>query len=126
MRNLHRNHCVDPDERGVAAAIRKVGSSTAQGQDRLAVLHLRHLGEHGLAFVTELFNLSVARVGFLEIWKNSVKKGFHETRVASPLVDLEIETFNRFTNSIGTSKWNFRFPKSSINHFRIVLIRLRI
>ena len=38
----------------------------------LSKLHLRHLGEHGLAFMTELFNLSVAGVDILTIWKNSV------------------------------------------------------
>ena len=47
---------------GVAAAIRKAGR----------VLHLRHLGEHGFAFLTELFNLSVAGVYIQAFWKNSV------------------------------------------------------
>ena len=60
------------DERGVAAAIRKAGSSTAQTPDGLTVLHLSHLGKHGLAFLMELFNLSVARVDILAIWNNSV------------------------------------------------------
>ena len=59
-------------EVGVAAAIRKVGSSIAKGPDRLTLLHLRHLGEHGLTFLTELFNLSVARVDVPVIRKNSV------------------------------------------------------
>ena len=52
------------DERGVAAAVRKAGSST--------VLHLRRLGEHGLGFLAELINLSVAEVDTPAIWKNSV------------------------------------------------------
>ena len=60
------------DERGVAAAIRKVGSSTAQGHDMLTVLHLRHLGPYCIAFLTELFNLSVDGVYIPVIWKNSV------------------------------------------------------
>ena len=77
MRDIHRHHLVDPsyrpfDERDVAAAIMKEGSSTAQGPDGLSVLHLRHLGEHGLAFLTELFYLLVAGVGIPAIWKNSV------------------------------------------------------
>ena len=50
------------DERGVAAAIRRAGSSTAQGPDVLAVLDLYHLGERDMAFLTELFKLSVAEV----------------------------------------------------------------
>ena len=46
MRNLHRHHRVEPsyrpiDERCVAAAIRKAGSSTAQGLYGLTMLHLR-------------------------------------------------------------------------------------
>ena len=36
------------------------------------MLHLRHLGEHGLAVLTELFNISVAGVDISAIWKNSV------------------------------------------------------
>ena len=61
------------DMRGVASAIRKEGSSTAKGPDGLTVLHLRHLGEHGLAFLTEVFNLSVVGVDIPTIWKNSDK-----------------------------------------------------
>ena len=43
-------------------AIRKAGSSTAQNPDGLTVLHLRHLSEHGLTFLMELVNFSVAEV----------------------------------------------------------------
>ena len=50
----------------------KAGSSTAQGPDGFTVLHLRHLGEHDLAFLSEIFNLSVAGVFIPAIWKNSV------------------------------------------------------
>ena len=77
LRRLTRDHhCVDPtcrpfDERGIAAAIRKAGSSTAQGSDELTVLHLRHIRELGLAFLTELVNLSVTGVDIPEIEKNS-------------------------------------------------------
>ena len=77
MRDLHRHHRVDPsyrpfDVRGVAAAIRNEGSSTAQGPDGVTVLQLRHLGKHGLAFLTELFNFSVSKFDIPAIWKNSV------------------------------------------------------
>ena len=44
--------------RGIAAALRKEGSSTSQGPEVLTVLHFYHLGEHSLAFLMELFNLS--------------------------------------------------------------------
>ena len=60
------------DERGVAAAILKAGWSTAQGPDGLTVLHLRHLGAQDLAFLTELFNLSVSGIDIPAIWKNSI------------------------------------------------------
>ena len=76
-RNLHCHPRVDPsyrpfDVRGVAAIIRKVGSSTAQVPDGLTMIHLRHLGPHGLAFLVELFNLSVSGINIPVIWKNSV------------------------------------------------------
>ena len=57
---------------GVGVAIRKVGSSVAQGPDGLTVLPIRRLGDHGLAFLTELLNLSVAGVEIPAIWKNSI------------------------------------------------------
>ena len=77
MREIHRNHPVDLsyspfDERGVAAAIRKEGSSTAQGPGGLTMLHFYHLWEHVLAFLTEHFNLSVAGVDIPAIRKNTV------------------------------------------------------
>ena len=75
MRNLH-HHRVNPSyrpfgKRGVAAAIRKAGSSTDQGPDVHTMLHLCHLGPHDLAFQTELFNLSVAGINIPATWKNS-------------------------------------------------------
>ena len=77
MSKIHHHHREDPsyrpfDERGVASAIKKAGTSTDQGHDRLTLLHLRHQGTHGIAFLTELFNLSVSLVDIQAIWKNSV------------------------------------------------------
>ena len=74
MRDVHRHHLVDLsfrpfDERGVAVTIRKAGSSTVQGPVELTLLYLRHLDEHGLVFLTELFNLSVAGVDIPAIWR---------------------------------------------------------
>ena len=43
------------------------GSSTG-----FTVLHLRHLGEHGLTFLMEFFNISAAGVDIPAIWKNSI------------------------------------------------------
>ena len=77
MKEIHHHHRVDLsyqpfDVRGVAAAIRKAGSFTAKGNDRLTVIHLRHLGPHCITILMELFNLSVAGVDIQAIWKNSV------------------------------------------------------
>ena len=49
MREVHRQHPVDPsyrsfNEKGVAAAIRKVGSSTTQGPDGLTMVPFHHGG----------------------------------------------------------------------------------
>ena len=76
-RNFHCHPRVDPSYRpfgvrGVAAIIRKAGSSTAQVPDGPTMIHLRHLGPHGLAFLVELFNLSVSGINIPVIWKNSV------------------------------------------------------
>ena len=73
LSNLHRHPRVDPsyrpfDVRGVAVTIRKTSSSTAQGPDGLTMIHLHHLGPHGLAFLVELFNLSVAGINIPVIW----------------------------------------------------------
>ena len=77
LRNLHRQHQVDPSYTAntkwipLTAAIRKAGSSTAQEPDGFTMLHLRHLGAHGLAFMTNLFNLSVAEIDIPAIWKRA-------------------------------------------------------
>ena len=76
-RPMRDHHRVDPsgrpfDEKGVTAVILKAGSSTPQEPDGLTVLYLRHIGEHGLAFLTELFNLLVSVVDITADWKNSV------------------------------------------------------
>ena len=64
MRNLHHHRRVDPsyrpfDERGVAAAIMKARSSTAQGPDGVTMLHLRHLSPHGLAFLPKILSVTL-------------------------------------------------------------------
>ena len=54
------------DVRGVAAAILH-----PQGPDGLSMLYLHHLEKHGMAFLTELFNLSVAGIDIPAVWKDS-------------------------------------------------------
>ena len=43
-----------------------------RGPDRLNVQHLRHMSQHGLSLLTELFNLSCAKVDISAIWENSI------------------------------------------------------
>ena len=52
-------------------AIKKCKSSKALGPDQLSNLHLKHLGEHGIAYLTKIFNLSLATSNIPEIWKHS-------------------------------------------------------
>ena len=54
--------------RDVERAVREASSSTAVGPDGLTVAHLC---VSGLAFLKELFNLSVAGIDLPAIWKSS-------------------------------------------------------
>ena len=77
MKDFHCHNRVHPSyrpfsKRGVAVAMRKAGSSTAQGPEEFTMLHLHHLCEHGLAYLTELFKLLVAGVNIPAIGKDSV------------------------------------------------------
>ena len=67
MRDIYRHHRMDLTCR---LFNEKSMMATAQRPDGLTVLHL--LGEYGLVFLTELFNLAVARVDIPVIRKNSV------------------------------------------------------
>ena len=70
--------------RDVERAIREASESTAVGPDGLTVAHLKHLGVSGLAFLTELFNLSLGGIDlssiYLEMLHNST---YFETGLAS-------------------------------------------
>jgi hypothetical protein len=50
-------------------AINHASNSTAKGQDGLTSLHLKHLGQAGLAYLTAVFNLSVRDAVIPAIWK---------------------------------------------------------
>ena len=76
LRHIHRDHPVDHDfrpfsVRDIERAIREASQLTAVGPDGLTVAHLKHLGVSGLAFLTELFNLSLAGIDLPSIWKSS-------------------------------------------------------
>ena len=56
-----------PDQ--VRKAIDNSGNSIATGPDNLNILHLRHLGPHGISFLTSLYNISIRSAEIPAIWK---------------------------------------------------------
>ena len=53
-------------------AIKNCKASKALGPDGLSNLHLKHLGEAGLTYLTDLFNLSTSTGSIPAIWKTSI------------------------------------------------------
>ena len=53
-------------------ALRLSSNSTATGPDGLCSLHLKHLGQSGIVFLTDLFNLSVRGGVIPAIWKKAL------------------------------------------------------
>ena len=73
-RRYHRTHTLDHDYSLITAAltdeaIRKASNSTATGPDGLTSLHLKHLGQSGITFLTTIYNLSIRNATVLAIWK---------------------------------------------------------
>ena len=56
----------------VSKTIRKCKSSKACGPDGLNALHLKNLGQHGVAWLTKVFNGSLAKSQIPAIWKKSI------------------------------------------------------
>ena len=54
------------------SAIKQSKSSKALGPDGISNIHLKHLGPAGIAYLTEIFNLSVTQCQIPQIWKSSV------------------------------------------------------
>ncbi|KAF2359910.1 Reverse transcriptase domain [Trinorchestia longiramus] len=54
----------------VQEAIKTSGTSTAAGPDNLAILHIRHLDNSGITYLTNTFNLSHATIP--SIWKTAI------------------------------------------------------
>jgi hypothetical protein len=50
----------------------RVSNSTARGPDGLTTLHLKFLGPIGIAYLTTLYNLSLAHTKIPAIWKKAV------------------------------------------------------
>jgi hypothetical protein len=73
-RRLLKNHPLDHSYNpfmaaDITEAIQKSSNSTATGPDGLCSLHLKHLGQSGIAFLTDIFNLSVKDSVIPAIWK---------------------------------------------------------
>lgn len=76
VRNAKRRPLNCPDDmlfhpRTVKNCIRKAKGSKAIGPDGLNMLHLKHLGQLGLGYLTLLFNLSISKCNIPAIWKMS-------------------------------------------------------
>ena len=56
----------------VRRAILQSGNSRAAGPDGLTILHLKHLGPRGLAYLTRLYNLSYNNADIPSIWKKAI------------------------------------------------------
>jgi hypothetical protein len=55
----------------VANAIKACRNSKAFGPDEMTPIHLKHLGPAGIAYLTQLFNISIKNCRFPQIWKSS-------------------------------------------------------
>ena len=53
-------------------AIKAAKASKAAGPDNISNLHLKHLGENGIKYLTKIFNLSIRTSITPDIWKNSI------------------------------------------------------
>ena len=52
-------------------AIKQAKASRALGPDGISNVHLKHLGPHGISYLTELFNISTSQCLIPQIWKTS-------------------------------------------------------
>ena len=52
-------------------ALKQSSNSIDAGPDGLTMLHLKHLGPRGHAFLTQLFNLSLQSADIKSIWKRA-------------------------------------------------------
>ena len=77
QRNLHNLHKLNDHFRPFTSAdtleaIKSSSNSTATGPDGLTILHLKHAGPLALDYLTELFNLSVAKATLPAVWKRAL------------------------------------------------------
>jgi hypothetical protein len=76
QRNLKKTHQIDPTFKPFTSeltkkAILQSANSSALGPDKLMSLHLKFLGPKGIAYLTELYNLSIVRADIPSIWKQA-------------------------------------------------------
>ncbi len=55
----------------VRAAVDRSNNTKAFGPDNLTIFHLKHLGQGGIQYLTDLFNLSLRKCQIPSIWKTS-------------------------------------------------------
>ena len=90
MREIHRRYLVNPsyrpfDERGLAAATKKEGSSTTGSWRADRAPTQPSEGAQLIAFLMELFNLSVAGVDIPAIWISKAGKPREHGRSYHPI-----------------------------------------
>ena len=76
IRKLRKSHPIDRNFKPftsalVKEAIKQSSNSSALGPDNLNMLHLKHIGPNGIAYLTSLYNLSISQSSTPSIWKNS-------------------------------------------------------
>ena len=73
-KDIKKNKAADSDlitTDKTRTAIKKAKASKALGPDKLSTLHLKNLGDAGLQYLTDLFNLSIQTGQIPAIWKTS-------------------------------------------------------
>jgi hypothetical protein len=76
IKNIKKKHQIDHSFQPFTSqltkdAIAKSKNSTAVGPDGLTFLHLKYLGPKGIAYLTNLFNLSLAHADIPAVWKKA-------------------------------------------------------
>ena len=74
-RSIRKNKREDREEITIEQtlqAIKKAKASKALGPDKIATIHIKHLGPFGIKYLTAIFNLSIETSNIPDIWKNSI------------------------------------------------------
>ena len=94
-KRLHRIELVDlPDQFSPADtvdAIKGIKATGSQGPDGISPYHLRHLGPHGIRYLTGIFNWSVHSNTIPNLWKKA--KIIPIPKAGKPLTELEMHRY---------------------------------